>query len=111
MEYTSSIRRYDALDLVLDLVRGHEDVGVVLREAAHAHQTVQRAGQLVTVHQTQLAAAHGQVAVGPRLALVDQNAAGAVHGLDGEVHVVDHGGVHVLLVVIPVAGALPQGCG
>ena len=32
-----------AQHLVLDLLLGAEDVGVVLREAAHAHQAVQRA--------------------------------------------------------------------
>ena len=50
----------------------------------------------------------GQVPVGVGLAGVDQHAAGAVHGLDGVVLAVDDGGVHVLLVVVPVAGALPQ---
>ena len=100
-----------ALDLVLDLLGGHEDVGVVLGEAAHPHEPVEGAGQLVAVYQAQLAAAAGQVPVAPGLALVDQNAAGAVHGLDGEILIVDAGGVHVVLVVIPMAGALPQGPG
>ena len=97
-----------ALDLVADLLGGHEDVGVILSEAAHAHEAVQGAALLVTVHQTQLAGADGQVAVAPQLAHVDQHAAGAVHGLDGEVGLIDLGGVHVLFVVIPVTGALPQ---
>ena len=96
------------LDLVLHLLPGHEDVGVVLGEAAHAEQAVERAGQLVAVHQTQLAHPQGQVTVGVGLAGVDQHTAGAVHGLDGVILAVDDGGVHVVLVVIPVAGALPQ---
>lgn len=45
----------DALDLVLDLIGCHEDVRIVLREAADAEQTVQRAGQLMTVHDAELA--------------------------------------------------------
>ena len=57
------------LDLVLHLIPGHEDVGVVLGEAADAEQAVERAGQLVTVHQTQLAHAQGQIAVGVGLGL------------------------------------------
>ena len=57
----------NVLDLVLHLIPGHEDVRVILREAAHAEQTVQRAGQLVTVYQTQLAHAQRQLAVGMRL--------------------------------------------
>ena len=98
----------NALDLVADLLRGHEDVGVVLREAAHAHQPVQRAGEFVAVDKPQFAGADGQVAITPHAALVDEYAAGAVHRLDGEVLVVDLGGVHVFLIVIPVAGLLPE---
>ena len=72
----------DVLDLVLHLIPGHEDVRVVLSEAAHAEQAVQRAGQLVAVHQTQLAHAQRQVTVGMRLRLIHQHSAGAVHRLD-----------------------------
>ena len=81
---------------------------VVLREAAHAHQAVQRAGKLVPVHQAQFAHAHGQFAVAPHLALEGQDAARAVHGLDGVILAVDHGGVHIFAVMVPVAGLLPQ---
>ena len=42
------------------------------------------------------------------LAGVDQHPTGAVHGLDSEIHIVDDGGVHIVLIVVPVAGALPQ---
>ena len=42
------------------------------------------------------------------LAVVDQHTAGAVHGFHREIHLVNDGGVHVVLVVVPVAGALPQ---
>ena len=96
------------LDHVLHLVRGHEDVGVVLGEAADPEQAVERTGQLVPVYQAQLAHPQGQLPVGVRLAGVDQHAAGAVHGLDGVILFVDNSGVHVLLIVVPVAGTLPQ---
>ena len=99
---------HDVGDLVGDLVGAHEDVRVVLGEAAHAEQAVQRAAQLVAVHQTQLAHAQRQLAVGVGLAAIDQHAAGAVHGLHAVDLVVDHGGVHVVLVMIPVAAGLPQ---
>ena len=96
------------LDHVLHLVPGHEHVGVVLGEAAHPEQAVEGPGQLVAVDQTQLSHPQGQLLVGVGLAGVHQHAAGAVHGLDGEVHVVDDGGVHIVLVVVPVTGALPE---
>ena len=83
-------------------------MGIILREAAHAEQTVQCAGQLMTVYQTQLADTQRQLLVGVRLSLVDQHTARAVHRLDCVILVIDDGGIHVLLVVIPVTGALPQ---
>ena len=98
----------DILDLVLHLLPGHEDVRVVLREAADTEEAVQRAGKLVAVDKAQLAHAQRQIAVGVRLGLVYEHAARAVHRLDGVVLAVDDGGVHVLLIVLPVAGALPQ---
>ena len=98
----------DILNFVLHLIPCHEDMRVVLREAAHAEQAVQRAGELMAVDQTELTDSERQVAVGVRLARVDHHAARAVHGLDGVVLAVDDGGVHVLLIVLPVAGALPQ---
>ena len=100
---------HHALDFVLYLFGRHEDVRVILREAAHAHQPVQRAGELVPVYKAQFAHAQGQVPVRAGLCLVHQHAARAVHGLDGKVRVVDDRSVHVLFVVVPVAAALPQG--
>ena len=102
---------HHALDLLLHLVGGHEDVGVVLGEAAHPEQAVEGAGHLVPVDQTQLGHAEGQVPVGVGLILIHQHAAGAVHGLDGVVLPVDDGGVHVVLVVVPVAASGATGPG
>ena len=39
----------DADDLILDLVLGQQDVGVVLSEAADTEHAVERAGELMTV--------------------------------------------------------------
>ena len=96
------------LYLVLHLVPGHEDVGIVLGEAADAEQPVEGAGELMAVHHAQFAHSQRQIPVGVGLGLVHQHAAGAVHGFDGIVLPVDEGGVHVLLIVEPVAGSLPQ---
>ena len=95
-------------DLVGQLVGTHKQVGVVLVKAAHAEQAVQGAAQLVAVHQANLAGANGQLAIGVRLGGVHQHAARAVHGLNAVLFVVDDGGVHVVLVVVPVARGLPQ---
>ena len=58
----------DADDLIRNLIRVHEDMCVILREAAHAEQTVQRARQLMAMDKTQLAHAQRQLAVRVRLA-------------------------------------------
>ena len=55
-----------------------------------------RVGELGLVHRHELSGVH-------------QHTAGAVHGLDGVVLVIDDGGVHIVLVVIPVTGLLPEG--
>ena len=54
---------------------------VVLREAAHAEQAVQRAGELVAVHKAQLAHAQRQIAVGVRLDLYTSMPPGQFIGL------------------------------
>ena len=97
-----------ALDLVLDLIGRHEDVRIVLREAADAEQAVQGAGQLMAVHDAELADTQRQVTVGVRLGLIDQHTARAVHRLERERHIVDDGRIHIIFIVIPVAAAVPE---
>ena len=104
----------DLQALVGHLLLGAEDVRVVLREAAHAHQPVQRARRLVAMHHAELGQAQRQVAVALQAVLEDLDVAGAVHRLDREPALV-LGLVagrlrreHVLAVPVPVAGGLPQ---
>mgnify|MGYP000485439738 CR=1 FL=1 len=99
---------HHAHDLVGELLGGDEQVRVVLVEAAHAEQAVQGTLELMAMHQADLAGANGQLAVAVRLGGVHEHATGAVHGLDAVLLVIDHGGVHVVLVVVPMAGRLPQ---
>ncbi len=54
----------EARRLALDLVLAAEDVRIVLREGAYAHQAMQRARRLVAVTSAELGHAHGQVAIG-----------------------------------------------
>ena len=101
-------KAHDAHDLVGELVGAHEQVRIVLVEAAHAEQAVQGAAHLVAVHRADLAGADGQVAIAARLGGVHEHAAGAVHRLDAILFIVDDGGVHVVLVMVPVARGHPQ---
>ena len=92
----------------LDLLFGAEDVAVVLGEAAHAHDAVQRARRLVAVALAELAVAQRQVAVALHAGVVDLHVARAVHRLERVRTVLRLGREHVLAVVVPVAGLLPQ---
>src|SRR5256885_1963185 len=92
----------------LDLVFGTEDVAIILREAAHAHDAVQAARGLVAVALAEFAVAQRQVAVALDALLEDQDVAGAVHRLERIVALFRLGREHVLAVLVPVAGLLPQ---
>ena len=101
-------QRHNALDFVRDLLLRHKNVGIVLRKAADTHQAVQRTGFLVAVHDAELTHADRKITVGMGLHFINQHAARAVHRLDGKILIVDDGGVHIGLVMIPVTGSLPQ---
>ena len=92
----------------LNLVGRHKDMRVVLGEAAHTHQTVQRAGKLMPVYNAKLRKTLRQIAVGIHAALIDQNAAWTVHRLDRIVAVVNLRRIHIIFIMIPVTGAVPQ---
>ena len=67
--------------LVDDLVLAAEDVSIVLRELAHAHQPVKRAVRLVAVAAAVLVEADRQFAVAGDALLEDQDVPRAVHRL------------------------------
>ena len=69
---------------------------------------MQRAGQLVAVHDAEFAHAQRQITVRMRLGFIDQHAAGAVHRLERKRHIVDDSGIHIVFIVIPVTTAVPE---
>ena len=91
-----------------DLRLAAEDVGVVLDEAAHAHDAVQRARDLIARARAELGHAQRQVAVGLEALAEDLDVTRAVHRLEREGALLRFGDEHVLLVLVPVPGALPQ---
>src|ERR1035437_10225759 len=94
---------------VFNLVRSAEDVGVVLREAADAEESVEHAGALVAVDGAELAKPHREVAVAALAVGIDQDVERAVHRPELVIGVVQlNGREHVLRVEIGVAGSLPQ---
>ena len=98
----------NTLDFLFDLLRSHEDMSIILSKAAHTHQTMKLAGFLMTVNQTQLAQTKGQITVGTGLRCIYKNTARAVHGFYRIILLINNRGVHIIFIVIPVTGGLPQ---
>ena len=101
----------EPLHLVGDLRRHQEDVAVVLLELPHAREPRQRAAHLVAVQHVVGGVADRQLAVGMLVRTVHQVVRRAVHRLERAVVlpglVVEHE-EHVLLVLAPVPGDLPE---
>ena len=70
-----------AAELVGHLLFGAEDVGVVLGEAADAGHAVQLARLLEAIDRAELGQPQRQLAIAPRLGLVDRDVVRAVHRL------------------------------
>jgi hypothetical protein len=83
-------------------------VRIILNESSDTGQTAESAARLVTVKDTKLGETKGQLSVTPLPAVKDQAVSRAVHGLDGELLFVYLETEHVLAVMLPVAGRLPQ---
>ncbi len=95
-------------ELVLDLVGSAEDVGVVLRKAAHAGQAVELAALLVAVDGAELGKAQGQVAVRAGSGAEYLAVVGAVHRLE-QVLLALLGGVDGLERVLAIFGIVARG--
>ena len=94
--------------LVGDLVLGAVDVGVVLGEGADPQQPVQDALALVAGDAAELGQAQRQLAVGVAVGGVDEAGAGAVHRPQREAALAVLHEVHLVAVVVPVPGAVPE---
>ena len=105
----SSIRRITPRISSLDLIGSHEDMRIILSEAADTHtdRAVRRKahdGERVPSSRHALR----KIAVGMDLSLIYEHSAGAVHRLDSIILAVYDGGVHIVLIVIPVSRTVPQ---
>ena len=98
----------DVRDLLLDLLLGHKEVGIVLRELAHAEQAVEGAREFVAVQDLAFGYAQRKVAIAVLARLEEEHRVGAVHRLDAEDLALRLHLEHVLVVVLPVAGSLVE---
>ena len=108
-------------NLLDDLVRAAEDMGIVLRELTHAQDAVQRAVRFVAVAAAEFGEAQGEIAIGFDPLPEDQDVRRAVHRLQRHPvrivgddrpfilrvrHLVGDD-EHILAIFAPVAGLLP----
>lgn len=90
------------------LRRHAEDVGIILHEPPHAGQPRQSATRFVSMDDTELGHADGQLLVTPVPRVEDQTVAGTVHGLESPFLLLDVEHEHVVFVVLPVSGGFPE---
>ncbi len=98
----------DILYLILHLFPAHENMRIVLCEAADSEKTVQSARKLVSVNYAELSHSHREFPVGMRLGIIIEHAARAVHGFYRIVLFIYCRGVHIVFIVLPVPGTKPK---
>ena len=76
---------------------------VVLNEPPHTRQTGKSTRRLVSVEDTKLGHANGELLVTPVARVEDETVPWAVHGLESPLLLLDVEREHVILVVLPVA--------
>src|SRR3954454_8789511 len=82
---------------------------VILGEAAHPHDAVQRARRLVAMAAAEFGKAQRQLAIAAEPIAEDQHVPRTIHRLDREhALVAAFGDEHVLPEIVPVTGGLPQ---
>src|SRR6266487_4903643 len=96
-------------DFRFDL-RGHaENVRVVLRETADAEQAVKHAAAFIAIDGAKFGKAHGKITIAAQLRFIDEDVAGAVHGLELVVGLFDFDGAkHAVFEKSGVAAGLPE---
>lgn len=90
------------------LVLTTENVGVVLCKTTDTGQASEGTRCFVAVENTKLGHADGKLPVRTFAVAKDETVAGAVHGLEGPLLLLDVKGKHVVLVVLPVSRLLPE---
>jgi len=100
-------------DLLFDLIRAAEDVGIILDETTDTSETMESTAELIAVKNTEFSKTEGQFTIAASTVLEHQAVTRAVHRLKSPhcIRIIvtsDLEGEHVLLVVLPVAADLPE---
>ncbi len=97
-----------ATDFTFDLFRSAKNMRIILRERAHSGQTSQNARTLEAVQAGKVRIAERQVPVGVLFCRIDIGVPRAIHGLDPKVASLNLGKKDIFLVVLVVAGTVPE---
>ena len=72
------------LELALELFGRAEEMRIVLRETAHARESVKHSRALEAIDGAELRIAQWKVAIAAQAALIDENVSGTVHRLESK---------------------------
>ena len=98
-----------AIDLIDDLVRAAEYVGIVLGHPPDTEHSVECSSALISIDRTKLSDPHGQITVASQTVPIVHDMEWAIHGFQIiilSVHV--HRSEHIIFEVFKVATGLPQ---
>lgn len=90
------------------LVLSTENVGIILLELADTGKSAESAGGLVTVQDTKIRDSQRKLTITTVTVTKEHEVTRAVHGLQRPLSLLDVQLEHVVLVVRPVAGSLPD---
>ena len=96
------------LNLILNLIRSHKDMCVILRKTAHTHQPVELSWFLMPVNHSQFPQTQRQVTIRTRLRLIYQYASRTIHRFNRKILLINHRSIHIFLIMRPVSRSLPQ---
>jgi hypothetical protein len=91
-----------------DLVLRAEDVGIVLLESPDTGQTSEGARRLIAMKDTKVGHSDRQLPVASLTVLENQAMSGAIHGLQSPLLLFHVESEHILRVMLPVTGDLPE---
>mmetsp|Transcript_377 Transcript_377/g.1430 ORF Transcript_377/g.1430 Transcript_377/m.1430 type:complete len:244 (-) Transcript_377:1000-1731(-) len=97
-----------SVHFVLDLIGATENVSIILLETTQASHSTERSLQFVSVQNSSLGEAHRQLTVRAFQVLEHETMSRAIHRLQAMNLVVNVELEHIVLVLVPVTGSLPQ---
>ncbi len=83
-------------------------MGIILGEAANAHESMEHSRQLMTMHEAHFGQPQWELPIAVESFFINQHGPGAVHRFNGIGGIIDGGEIHVVLVMVPVPRLPPE---